>query len=176
MTTEHVAATTRRNGQAPQRRDARGYAPAELPPPVPHAVNDVFRHFACRCSNAIGSPWAFALAIAACCLWALTGPLFGFSDTWQLVINTGTTLITFLAVFLIQNSQNRDARAIQLKLDELLRAVDQARTRLVNLEDASDDEIAALQREFHRLQERAARRPDPAPESVPAAQDPSSRS
>src|SRR5262245_6652840 len=110
-----------------------------------------FRKFATNCAAAVGSPWAFLLALTLCIVWAASGPFFRFSDTWQLVINTGTTLVTFLAVFLIQNTQNRDALAIQLKLDELLRAVAQARTRLVNLEECSDEEIETLRQEFQRL-------------------------
>jgi len=86
-------------------------------------------------------------------VWSATGPVFGFSDTWQLVINTGTTIITFLMVFLIQNTQNRDARAIHLKLDELLRAVKDARTGMVDLEDMSDEELKRLQEEFKDLRE-----------------------
>jgi low affinity Fe/Cu permease len=104
----------------------------------------------------MGSPWMFFLAFGLVIVWAATGPAFHFSDAWQLVINTGTTILTFLMVFLIQNTQNRDAKAIQLKLDELIRAVDGARTRLVRLEDMSDDEIAELQDQFKRLHERMA--------------------
>src|SRR5437667_6601526 len=107
-----------------------------------------FRHFAHRSADVVGSPWAFFLAIVVVVAWALTGPMFHYSDTWQLIINTGTTILTFLMVFLIQNTQNRDAKAIHLKLDELIRAVEGARTRLVHLEDLSDDEIAALQDQF----------------------------
>jgi low affinity Fe/Cu permease len=91
-------------------------------------------------------------------VWAVTGPIFGFSDTWQLVINTGTTIVTFLMVFLSQNSQNRDGRAIQLKLDELLRAVSRARTDLVDLENCSDEELDELQEQFARLRERLQQR------------------
>jgi low affinity Fe/Cu permease len=86
-------------------------------------------------------------------VWAITGPIFNFSDTWQLIINTGTTIVTFLMVFLIQNTQNRDAKAIHLKLDELIKAVKGARTRLVDLEDLSDEELEKLQGEFKRLHE-----------------------
>jgi len=89
-------------------------------------------------------------------LWAISGPIFGFSDTWQLVINTGTTIVTFLMVFLIQNTQNRDAKAMQLKLDELIRSVGGARDQLVDLEDLSDEQLEQLQRQFHQLRERAA--------------------
>ncbi|GAB4212055.1 MAG: hypothetical protein OHK0022_47390 [Roseiflexaceae bacterium] len=90
-------------------------------------MNELFRKFANKTSDIVGSPWAFIAAVALIIGWAASGPLFGFSDTWQLVINTGTTIITFLMVFLIQNTQNRDARAIHLKLDELIRSVKGAR-------------------------------------------------
>ena len=99
---------------------------------------------------------AFALAGLTIVIWIVTGPVFGYSDTWQLVINTGTTIITFLMVFLIQNTQNRDAKAVHLKLDELLRTVSKARTGMVDLEDMSDAEIAALQEEFRGLREKKA--------------------
>ncbi len=115
-------------------------------------MNDFFRAFAHKTAAVVGSPWAFLLAVLIILLWALSGPIFAFSDTWQLVINTSTTIITFLMVFLIQNTQNRDAQAIHLKLDELLRAVKGARTGLVDLEDLDDKELAHLQQEFERLQ------------------------
>jgi low affinity Fe/Cu permease len=114
-------------------------------------MNDVFRPFAQIASRVMGSPWAFLAALAVTLGWALSGSFFGYSDTWQLVINTGTTIVTFLMVFLIQNTQNRDARALHLKLDELLRAVTEARTRLVALEELSDAELDRLQEEFQRL-------------------------
>jgi low affinity Fe/Cu permease len=97
-----------------------------------------------------GSPWAFVAALAVVLAWALTGPAFGFSETWQLVINTGTTIVTFLMVFLIQATQNRDAKAIQLKLDELIRSSD-ARDEFADLEDASEAELDAFKREFEQL-------------------------
>jgi low affinity Fe/Cu permease len=105
----------------------------------------------------MGSPWTFFLAVLLVIGWAAAGPVFHFSAAWQLVINTATTILTFLMVFLIQNTQNRDAKAIHLKLDELIRAVEGARTRLVRLEDMSDDEIAELQAQFTRLHDRLAR-------------------
>jgi len=114
-------------------------------------MNDFFRRFAHACAIGVGSSRVFLLAIGVIIAWALTGPLFHFSDTWQLVVNTGTSVITFLMVFLIQNTQNRDARAMQLKLDELLRAVAKARTGMVDIEDLSDAELDALQKEFQRL-------------------------
>jgi low affinity Fe/Cu permease len=114
-------------------------------------MNELFRKFAHIVSNIVGTPWVFILAVTIVFIWALSGPMFHFSDTWQLVINTGTTIITFLMVFLIQNTQNRDAKAIHLKLDELIRGVQGARTGLVNLEDLSDLELERLQKEFKRL-------------------------
>ena len=117
-------------------------------------MNDLFRKFAATASRLAGTPWAFLVAAFAIVAWAATGPLFGFSDTWQLVINTSTTIVTFLMVFLIQNTQNRDARALHLKLDELLRAVEGARTSLVDLEDLSDAELDELQLEFEALRKR----------------------
>ena len=99
----------------------------------------------------VGSSWAFILAGLIILVWAVTGPLFHYSDTWQLVINTGTTIITFLMVFLIQNTQNRDAKAIHLKLDELIRGVKGARTNLVDLETLSDEELEQLQEQFKRI-------------------------
>src|SRR4051812_33729531 len=110
-----------------------------------------FRHFAVMTSHAVGSPIAFGLAIAVVLAWAITGPMFHYSNGWQLTINTGTTIVTFLMVFLIQHTQNRDAQVTQLKLDELIRAVSQARNELVDMEDLSDDELRRLQREFESL-------------------------
>jgi len=114
-------------------------------------MRELFRKFAQTTSQAVGSSWAFILSFLIIVVWAATGPMFHFSDTWQLVINTGTTIVTFLMVFLIQNTQNRDAKAIHLKLDELLKGVKGARTGLVNLEQLSDDELEKLQKEFERL-------------------------
>ena len=110
-----------------------------------------FRKVARTVSGVIGTPHAFALAVIFVIAWALCGPMFGFSDTWQLVINTSTTILTFLIVFLIQNTQNHDARAIHLKLDELLRAVREARTSMVDLEDLPEETIAKLEQEFRKL-------------------------
>ena len=110
-----------------------------------------FRRFTQHCAAAVGSPIAFAAAVLIVAAWAITGPFFHFSDTWQLVINTGTTIITFLMVFVIQSSQNRDATAIQLKLDELLRALQHARTELVSLENWQDEDLEKLHKEFERM-------------------------
>ncbi|MGI8783479.1 MAG: low affinity iron permease family protein [Acidobacteriota bacterium] len=119
-----------------------------------------FRTFAKVTSETVGSPWSFLVAVAIIVSWGSTGPIFGFSDTWQLIINTGTTIVTFLMVFLIQNTQNRDAKAIHLKLDELIRAVKGARTGLVDLEDLSDDELERLQNEFKTIRKKeAAKKP-----------------
>jgi len=104
-----------------------------------------------------GSSWAFALAVATIVIWLVTGPMFEFSNTWQLVINTGTTIVTFLMVFLIQNTQNRDAQVFHLKLDELIRAVSEARNELVDMEDLSDEELRRLQGQFERLRANAVR-------------------
>src|SRR4051794_27845966 len=116
-------------------------------------THDFFRKFARHTSNGVGSPWSFVGAVAIIVGWGLTGPLFHFSDTWQLVINTGTTIITFSMVFLIQNTQNRDAIALHLKLDELIRSLKGARNKLIDLEELSDAELEALRLEFHRLGE-----------------------
>jgi low affinity Fe/Cu permease len=119
--------------------------------------HDRFSRFAHQSAQATGSPWAFVVALAVVLLWAITGPLFGFSDTWQLVINTGTTVVTFLIVFLIQCTQNRDTLALQLKLDELVRSEGKARTGLVDLEELSDEELERLHQEFKDLRLRTAR-------------------
>jgi low affinity Fe/Cu permease len=117
-------------------------------------MQNLFRKFAHRTSAIVGSPWAFIVAVSIIVIWGVTGPIFHFSDTWQLIINTSTTIITFLMVFLIQNTQNRDATAIHLKLDELLRGVKGARTSLVDLEDMTDEELSALQEEFRQMHEK----------------------
>jgi low affinity Fe/Cu permease len=114
-----------------------------------------FRRFAHRIASATGTPWAFIVALLVVLVWALAGPVFGYSDTWQLTINTGTTIVTFLMVFLIQNTQNRDAQVMQLKLDELIRAVGAARNELVDMEDLSDEELRRLQRQFEAMRKSA---------------------
>jgi low affinity Fe/Cu permease len=118
-------------------------------------VSDAFRIFARRSSVILGSAWAFAGAVLVILVWLLTGPTFHFSDTWQLIINTATTIITFLMVFLIQNTQNRDAKAVHLKLDELIRAIKDARNELVDLEDLSDEELKKIEEQFRRMRTRA---------------------
>ena len=119
-----------------------------------------FGELARRASCALGTPGAFMAACAIIVTWAVTGPLFRYSDTWQLIINTGTTIVTFLMVFLVQNTQNRDAQALHLKLDELLRSIKPARNRLIDLENCTDEEIAQIQKQFHRLKRREDRKSD----------------
>lgn len=114
-------------------------------------MRDWFRSFSVLAANALGSPWMFVANLTLILLWLMSGPLFRFSDTWQLVVNTSTTVVTYLAIFLIQNTQNRDAKAIHLKLDELIKGVGGARTDLVSLENMSDEELERLQKEFARL-------------------------
>jgi len=113
-----------------------------------------FRNFACQVAAAVGTHWAFLLALSVVLGWAVTGPLFHFSDTWQLVINTGTTVITFLMVFLIQATQNRDGKAVQLKLDELIRSQRRARNVFADLEHATEDELKEFEEEFKALRAR----------------------
>src|SRR6185312_15130421 len=125
--------------------------------PMSRSRYDGFRRFAHSVALAVGAPSAFVVAIGLVALWAVTGPVFGYSDTWQLTINTGTTIITFLMVFVIQNTQNRDSQVVQLKLDELIRAVKAARNELVDMEDLSDDELRELHRQFESLRRTAER-------------------
>lgn len=113
----------------------------------------MFRKFASKISNIAGSPYTFIAALLLVVGWAVAGPMFDFSNTWQLFINTGTTILTFLMVFLIQNTQNRDSKAVQLKLDELLLAT-RGRNAFVDLEDMSDDELAELDREFRAIHDK----------------------
>jgi low affinity Fe/Cu permease len=117
-------------------------------------MNDFFRNLAHKVSIAVGSPWAFCAAVLLIGVWLALGVVFNYSDTWQLVINTLTTIVTFLMVFLIQNTQNRDAKVLHLKLDELLRAVEPARNSFVDLEDLSDEELKQVQEEFRVLHEK----------------------
>jgi low affinity Fe/Cu permease len=114
-----------------------------------------FTSFAKNAARFSGKPIAFATAFLIILVWAFTGPLFGFSDTWQLVINTGTTIVTFLMVFLIQNSQNRDSEAIQIKLDELIRALDGAHNSLLDLEELEDEELDKIHANYEKLAEKA---------------------
>ena len=121
------------------------------------STNDWFGGFAASASGWLGSKWAFAGAGGIIVLWALLGPVFRYSDSWQLVINTGTTIVTFLMVFLIQNTQNRDARAINLKLNELIRAIDKARDNMIDIENLSDVELDKLHAKYERLKAANAR-------------------
>jgi len=123
-------------------------------PLLPLLMNRFFDRLSQWTAAASGSARAFAVAAAALVVWAALGPFYQFSDTWQLVINTGTTIVTFLMVFLIQHTQNRDAAAIQLKLDELIRALKGARNRMIDLENCSEDELVALKEQFERLSHR----------------------
>jgi low affinity Fe/Cu permease len=120
-------------------------------------VADAFYLFARQAAIVLGSAWAFAGALLLIIVWILTGPTFHFSDTWQLIINTATTVITFLMVFLIQNTQNRDAKAVHLKLDELIRAIKTARNALVDLEELSDEDLKKLEKQFQRVRKKAER-------------------
>ena len=131
-------------------------------------VRDAFRCFAQRASVLLGSAWAFCGAVFVIVVWLVTGPTFHFSDTWQLIINTATTVITFLMVFLIQNTQNRDAKAMHLKLDELIRAVKGARNQLVDLEELSDDELKKLEEQFQGLRKQAEHSRTPSENGQPA--------
>jgi low affinity Fe/Cu permease len=114
-------------------------------------MNQVFRKFSVGAADALGSSWMFIGNVLLILIWLGAGPYYHYSDTWQLLVNTATTVFTYLAVFLIQNTQNRDAMAIHLKLDELIKGVSGARTQLVNLQSLSDEELLELQKEFKRL-------------------------
>lgn len=129
-------------------------------------MNEFFRKFARHASETLGSPWAFVIAVGVVLAWALMGPVAKFSEAWQLTINTGTTIITFLMVFIIQNTQNRDSRAVHLKLDELIEAVDRARNDLVDIEDATDTELREREREYRTLRE-SGRQETASPPSAP---------
>jgi low affinity Fe/Cu permease len=120
-------------------------------------VSDAFRLFARRSSMLLGSAWAFGIAILIIVIWGLTGPAFHYSNTWQLIINTGTTIVTFLMVFLIQNTQNRDAKAAHLKLDEIIRALEGARNELIDLEKLADEDLSSLEKQFERVRKKAER-------------------
>ena len=124
----------------------------------PTKPRSAFSRFAKWTARATGKPITFALAALVIVAWAVTGPLFGFSDTWQLIINTGTTVVTFLMVFLLQNTQNHDARALHLKLDELIRSLRKARTQFIDLESCTDEEIEQLERQFRAFRARAERK------------------
>ncbi len=118
--------------------------------------SNTFQHLAEKTAHAVGTYWAFLIALSLVVIWAVSGPFCNFSDTWQLVINTGTTIATFLMVFLIQNTQNRDARIVSLKLDELLRGVKGARTGFIDLDHMTDEELETVQKEFMRMRDKYA--------------------
>jgi low affinity Fe/Cu permease len=134
-------------------------------------LGESFTRFAKATARASGHPVTFATAVLVILAWAMTGPLFHYSDTWQLVINTGTTIVTFLMVFLIQNTQNRDSVAMQIKLDELLRAVKGAHTAMADLEDLTEEELEEFKAHYVKLAEEAKRRLDDAAENLEAAAD-----
>ena len=118
-------------------------------------MQNAFRVFARKTSEILGSAWSFVVALLIIVIWGASGHIFHYSDTWQLIINTGTTIVTFLMVFLIQNTQNRDSKAVHLKLDELIRAIGGARNTMVDLERLSDAELQELQAQFKRISHKA---------------------
>jgi low affinity Fe/Cu permease len=138
-----------RVGRAPARDPSIDRERSQSPPAA--VTNERFRHFATQASHVLGSPWSFAVACLFVLAWALSGPYFDYSDGWQLVINTSTTIGTFLMVFLLQNTQNRDTKAINVKLDELLRAIEGARTGLADIGDLTDEEVDRLEGELVNL-------------------------
>jgi low affinity Fe/Cu permease len=125
-------------------------------------LREPFRKLAHSTSEAVGSPWAFIIAVLVIVGWAITGPIYHFSDTWQLIINTGTTIVTFLMVFMIQNTQNRDAHAIHLKLDEIIRASKGARNQLMDLENCTEEELQQIDAQFKLIRAKAANARDQA--------------
>jgi low affinity Fe/Cu permease len=139
----NASSTAARKAAAPEKKAA-----VEI---EARTTNERFGHFAAMASAWVGSKWAFSGAILVIVVWAAAGPAFHFSNTWQLVINTGTTIVTFLMVFLIQNTQNRDARAINLKLNELIRALDKARDQMIDIETLSDEELDKLQARYEAI-------------------------
>lgn len=133
-----------------------------------HSLSGTFGQFAARVSHWVGSSLLFFGAVALVVLWGLTGPIFHYSDTWQLVINTATTIVTFLMVFLIQNTQNRDARAIHLKLDEIIRSIRHAHNEMIDIEKLSDEELEGLAKTYERLREESERRRKAPKRKIPA--------
>jgi low affinity Fe/Cu permease len=121
-------------------------------------VPDWFGHFSSAASAYVGSRWAFVAAVLVIVVWAILGPIYHYSDTWQLIINTGTTIVTFLMVFLIQNTQNRDARAINLKLNELIHATSTAHDQMIDIESLSDDELAEMSQRYEKIRSECLRR------------------
>jgi low affinity Fe/Cu permease len=131
-------------------------------------MKDAFRKAAQRVSTALGSPLAFVLAFLVVLVWAVSGPIFGFSDTWQLVINTGTTIVTFLMVFLIQNTQNRDTRALHMKLDDLILYTEGADNDLIDLANLTDEQMDRLEKRYLRLAKRLGKNGEVPPDARPA--------
>ena len=121
-------------------------------------LNEVFRRFSKSAADALGTPWMFVLNVFLIIVWLAFGPIANFSDSWQLIVNTGTTVLTYLAIFLIQNTQNRDSKALHLKLDELISSVEGARNRLVDLQNLTDAELEEFEQEFRRLQANVTRK------------------
>ncbi len=132
------------------------------------SLSGTFGHFAARVAHWVGSSWLFFFAVALVIVWGTTGPLFHYSDTWQLVINTATTIVTFLMVFLIQNTQNRDARAIHLKLDEIIRSIRHAHNEMIDIEKLSDNELEELAKAYERLRTESERRKKTPRKKIPA--------
>jgi low affinity Fe/Cu permease len=126
-------------------------------PPFPASPENTlsmkFARISARTAQLVGTSWMFLVAVAGILIWALTGPMFHFSDTWQLIVNTATTIVTFLMVFLIQNTQNRDARAIHLKLDEIIRSIHPAHNEMIDIEKLSDEELEDLAKHYERIRE-----------------------
>jgi low affinity Fe/Cu permease len=156
MTANTTTKTKQKTARAPRKTEP--VTPTALREPVAVEVqtrttSDWFGRFAASASGWLGSKWAFSWAIAVIVIWGASGFVFHYSDTWQLVINTGTTIVTFLMVFLIQNTQNRDARAINLKLNELIRALDKARDQMIDIENLSDLELDELQARYEAIRE-----------------------
>lgn len=144
--------TEQRTSKHPHVRIVRHVVPEPVEQPKPS--RDAFHHISQNVSNRLGSPTAFALAVLLILVWVFTGPFFNFSDTWQLVINTTTTIVTFLMVFAIQNTQNRDSKAMQLKLNELIKSSRGARTEFVDIEDLTDTELDVLHGQFQTMHQK----------------------
>lgn len=140
--------------KTPARTDAEHEAKEHLPDTPHKGFRHTFSVAAAKVAYLTGTPWGFLLALAVIVSWALTGPIFGFSDTWQLVINTGTTIVTFLMVFLIQNTQNRDAKATHVKLDELIRSIAEAHNREIDIEEEDEEVIDEERRKLKGLRDK----------------------
>jgi low affinity Fe/Cu permease len=121
-------------------------------------MKELFSKIAGKTSEAIGSPWAFVIALGAIFVWLISGPVLGFSDTWQLIINTSTTIVTFLTVFLIQHTQNKNDRATQLKLDEIIHSIKSARNDFIDLEDLTEEKLIKLRKEYNKLKKTPSRK------------------